>query len=281
MNRHTTQIKRFALTFTLITLYSISGSLMAADASSGNKKDGLVATVNGEKITASMLKQYQRSRGFVENVAKKQQIQLMIEELINRELIYQDAVKNGVDKSPAVVKQVKLLQKNIVAGAMLKNVTEVGQISDDQLKKEYEKRKKDLATKEYKASHILLEDEKLAKKIIAQLDKGAKFAVLAKEKSTGPSATKGGDLGWFKPKEMVKPFSAAVAKLKDNEYTKKPIKSDFGWHVILRVKSREVAAPSFDQMKGQLKIRVQNLQVEQYIGSLRQKAKIKRTHKPK
>lgn len=272
----------FRLTILSLVFFVCCSTVIAADKPDDKKKkDGVIATVNGQKITASMLEQYQRSRGFVENVAKKQQTQLMIEELINRELIYQDGLKNGVDKSQEVQDQVKLLQKNIVAGAMLRNVVQVGKISEKELKDEYEKRKKDLATPEYKASHILVENEKDAKDIISQLDKGKNFAELAKEKSTGPSATHGGDLGWFKPQEMVQPFSVAVATLKNNEYTKNPVKTDFGWHVILRVDSREVGAPPFEQMKEQLKMRVQNIQVEQYIKSLRDKAKIERTHKPK
>ena len=262
----------------LILALCISTAI-AAEKADNKKKDGLIATVNGQKITASMLEQYQRSRGFIENVDQKQQTQLMIEELINRELIYQDGVKNGVDKSDEVKEQIKLLEKNIVAGATLRNVVEVGKISDKELKEEYEKRKKDLAIPEFKASHILVEDEKEAKDIIALLDKGKNFAELAKEKSTGPSAPHGGDLGWFKPQEMVPQFSVAVAALKNNEYTKEPVKTDFGWHVILRVDSREVDAPPFEQMKEQLTMRVQNIQVEQYIKSLRDKAKIERTHK--
>ncbi|WP_455222324.1 peptidylprolyl isomerase [Kaarinaea lacus] len=240
------------------------------------KKDAVVVVVNGKEITASMLQAYQKSRGFIDNISKKQQIQMMVEELINRELIYQDAVKNKVDKSDDVQAQLDLMRKNVVAGAMLKNVTEAAKISDEELKKEYDKRKDQLATTEYKASHILVESEDDAKTIIAEIDKGANFADLAKKKSTGPSATHGGDLGWFKSDEMVKPFAVAVEGLKNGEYTKTPVKSDFGWHVILRENSREVPPPPYEQMREQLKMRVQNLQIEQYIASLRKEAKIER-----
>ena len=123
------------------------------------------------------------------------------------------------------------------------------------------------STKEYKASHILLETEDDAKAVIAELGKGANFSDLAKKKSVGPSATHGGDLGWFKPDEMVEPFARAVEELKNGEYTKTPVKSDFGWHVILREDSREVPPPSYEQMREQLKMRVQNLQIEEYIAS--------------
>lgn len=264
--------------YQIIILLFILTSLPALAA---DKKDGVIATVNGAKITASMLEQYQKTRGFIQNVDKKQQTQLMIEELINREVLYQEGIKNGIDKTAEVQKQFELLKKNIVAGAALRKAADVAKISEKELKAEYEKQKKRLATKEYKASHILLENENDAKKVISMLNKGDNFAELAKNKSTGPSATHGGDLGWFKPQEMVPPFAAAVATLKNNEYTKTPVKTDFGYHVILRVDAREIDAPPFEQLKEQLKMRVQNLQVEQYIKSLRQKAKIERTHKPK
>lgn len=250
--------------------------LITTQSPAADKKDGVIAVVNGKEITASMLQAYQKSRGFIDNISKQQQIQMMVEELINRELIYQDAVKNGVDKSESVQEQLDLLRKNVVAGAMLKNVTEAAKISDEDLKKEYEKRKDQLATHEYKASHILVEKEADAKTIIAEIDKGADFAELAKKKSTGPSATHGGDLGWFKPDEMVEPFAKAVEALKNGEYTKTPVKSDFGWHVILREDSREVPPPPYEQMREQLKMRVQNLQIENYIGPLRNQAKIER-----
>ena len=265
----------------MLACVSLSAFVFTSTGIAAEKRDGVIATVNGEKITASMLEQYQRTRGFIENVDKKQQTQLMIEELINREVLYQEGLKNGLDKNPEVKKQFDLLKRNIIAGAALRNAVEAQPISDKELKAEYEKQKERLVTKEYKASHILLENENDAKAVITQLDKGADFAKLAKEKSTGPSAPHGGDLGWFKPQEMVQPFSVAVATLKDNEYTKNPVKTDFGWHVILRAGSRDIGAPPFEQLKEQLKMRVQNLQVEQYIKTLRSKAKIERTQDKK
>jgi peptidyl-prolyl cis-trans isomerase C len=159
---------------------------------------------------------------------------------------------------------------------MLKNVTEASRISDEELKKEYNKRKQDMTTHEYKARHILVEKEDTARNIIAKLDKGADFAKLAEQESTGPSAAHGGDLGWFKPGEMVKEFSDAVEKLDNGKYTKSPVKSEFGWHVILREEVRDVPPPPFEQMREQLQMRAQNVQIEQYIKSLRNKAEINR-----
>jgi len=266
-------IRFFFIINTVCIAISVTSPVLA------DKKDGLIATVNGTKITASMLQDYQRSRGFVENIANQQQTQLMIEELINRELIFQDAVKNKVDKSADVKKQMELIRKNVIAGAMLKNVTQASSISDDDLKKEYEQRKSDLVTHEFKASQILVEKEDEAKDIIKQLEKGAKFADLAKAKSSGAGSN--GDIGWFKPGEMDKTFADAVVALKDGEYTKTPVKTDYGWHVILREATREIPPPSFEQMKDQIKVHMQNLQIQEYIASLRKNAKIKRTSEAK
>jgi peptidyl-prolyl cis-trans isomerase C len=262
--------------FSSLTCVALLAFAATSTITQAAEKDGLVATVNGTKITASMLQDYQHSRGIADNDLKKQQIQMMVEEMINRELIFQDALKNGVDKTPAVKKQMESLHKNVVAGAMLKNVAQSGNITDDDLKKEYEQRKHEMVTQEYKASHILVEKEDTAKEIIKELTKGAKFADLVKSKSIGPGAEHGGDIGWFKPGEMDKEFSDAVVALKDGEYTKTPVKTQFGWHVILREASREIPPPSFDQMKEQLKMHVQNLQIQDYIAALRKKAKIER-----
>jgi len=264
---------KLAYTFLALTCLIL---MSATGAAAEKKNDGVIAVVNGKEITASMLQTYQKSRGFIDNIPEKQQIQMMVEELINRELIYQDAVKNGVDKGADIEQQMDLLRKNVVAGAMLKNVTEAAKISDEELKKEYENRKGQMATTEYKARHILVEKEDDAKAIIAELGKGADFAELAKKKSTEPNAPHGGDLGWFKADEMVESFGNAVETLKNGEYTKTPVKTDFGWHVIKREDSRQVPPPPYEQMREQLKMRVQNLQIEQYIGSLRNKAEIER-----
>jgi peptidyl-prolyl cis-trans isomerase C len=112
--------------------------------------------------------------------------------------------------------------------------------------------------------------------MISKLDGGADFAELAGKNSTGPSAPDGGDLGWFSPKQMVKPFSDAVAKLKKDEYTKTPVKTEFGYHVIMRTGSRETDAPAFNDLKEQLRMRLQNKLVELYISELRKGADIKR-----
>jgi len=162
----------------------------------------------------------------------EQKREIIIEELINRELIYQNAISIGVDKTPAIQSEVEYQRIFLIASSMLNRSSDRFSASDADLKKEFELRKGELGGKEFKARHILLENEADAKKVITELDKGGKFESIAGERSKGPSATEGGDLGWFQPAQMVKPFSEAAAKLKKGEYTSTPVKTQFGWHVI-------------------------------------------------
>ncbi len=110
--------------------------------------------------------------------------------------------------------------------------------------------------------------------MIAELDKGADFATLTKKKSSGPSAENGGDLGWFSTDQMVKPFSDAASKLEKGSYSKTPVKTQFGWHVILLEDARLVNPPPFDEVKAQIRVGLQNKLIEAYISDLRKTAKI-------
>ena len=266
--------KRVLLANLIMATMVLAGANMAYAADQQDSK--ILAVVNGTNITTATLSKYAKRRGMPKDADPAQQQNAMLEELINRELIYQDAKKQGIDKKPSVVAEINNQRVNIIASAMLQEESSKTTISDADLKKEYDRFVSENKGKEYKARHILLKNEKDAKSIIAELDKGADFATLAKEKSTGPSGEVGGDLGWFKPGAMVKPFTVAVEALQDGKYSKSPVKTQFGWHVILREQTRDVAAPPFDSLKEQIRMRLQNKSVESYIASLRKGAKIEK-----
>jgi len=234
----------------------------------------IVATVNGTNITEWTLKRYASQRGLPPEIPKGQQRTAIIEELVNRELIYQDAVNIGIDKAPAIINEIAYQRTNVIASSMLNRSSDRFAVSDEDLKKEYESRKGELGGKELKARHILLKKEDEAKAVIAELDKGADFATLASKKSIGPSAESGGDLGWFSTSQMVKPFSDAANKLEKGSYSKTPVKTRFGWHVIQLEDSRLVNPPEFDDVKEQIRVSLQNKLIEVYINGLRDKAKI-------
>jgi len=265
---------------TPLTLASIFFATTAIFASTANitlaadEDEKVIAVVNGTNITEWTLKRYASQRGLPPEIPKGQQRTAIIGELINRELIYQDAISIGVDKTPAIINEIAYQRANVIASSMLSRSSDRFAVNDEDLKKEYESRKGELGGKELKARHILLKKEDEAKAVITELDKGADFATLASEKSTGPSAKSGGDLGWFSTDQMVKPFSDAANKLEKGSYSKTPVKTQFGWHVILLEDSRLVNPPKFDEVKAQIRVGLQNKLMETYINGLRDKAKI-------
>lgn len=263
------------LALTLLLNFKAAHSEETPKATAAGSK--VLAVVEGHKITQVMLDRYKRQRTARQGTDQKQQTRTMVEELINRELIYMDAIKNKLDKQTSVKAAIENQRINIIASAMLKKIAETNSITDADLKKEYDKNIGKMATLEYKARHILVTTEAEAKNMIKQLNQGADFAKLAKAKSTGPSGKDDGNLGWFKSNQMVKPFSEAVAKLNNGGITQKPVKTEFGWHIIKRDDSRKLPPPLFDTMKEQVRMRLKNKQVENYIGSLRSKAAIARS----
>jgi peptidyl-prolyl cis-trans isomerase C len=131
-----------------------------------------------------------------------------------------------------------------------------------------------MVSPEYKASHILVNEEEQARKIIEQLNQGANFAELAREHSTDSSGKDGGDLGWFLPQQMVAPFGQAVGQLEKGSYTSEPVKTQFGWHVIKLEDSRQAEPPAFEEVMGRLEQMLQQRQIGEYIQALKDSADI-------
>jgi peptidyl-prolyl cis-trans isomerase C len=152
--------------------------------------------------------------------------------------------------------------------------------TDDAMKKVYEEASKQIAgEQEVHARHILVETEDDAKAVKAELDKGADFAELAKKKSKDPGASDGGDLGFFTKEQMVPEFSAVAFTLEPGKISD-PVKSQFGWHIIKVEEKRNRKPPEFDQVKAQIETYVTRKAQAEYVGKLREAAKIERTEKP-
>jgi peptidyl-prolyl cis-trans isomerase C len=237
-----------------------------------------IATVNGKAITQQMFDIYVRQRGVQHagSMSAEQKDQL-INELIDRELLYRKALKEGLNKHPQIAAEVDSATANILAAAVMREAIDAqGPLTDDALKSEYENLKKNLSTQEFKARHILTKTEQDAKEVITELKKGAKFTELAEQKSIGPTAKNGGDLGWFRPDQMVSSFGDAVKTLKKGTYSQTPVKTQYGWHVILLEDIRDVPAPAFDNIKEQIRMRLSNQRLDDYLQQLRSKAKIER-----
>jgi peptidyl-prolyl cis-trans isomerase C len=249
------------------------GSQQDTSAAPVSDTSAVVATVNGTPITEQGLAVYQQQRHSRRpNDPASQDRDAVLEELINLELARQAGVQQGLDQKPDIVLQIDQQRRAVIAAAAIQHQLQVNPVSDEELKKLYDDNVGD--GKEYKARHILVEDQQKASDLIVELDEGADFSELAKQHSTGPSGKTGGELGWFSASQMVKPFSDALAGMEKGTYTKEPVQTQFGWHVIILDDSRESTVPSFEQVKAQLKMMAQNQRVQDYVASLRSNATI-------
>ncbi|MDD5300551.1 MAG: peptidylprolyl isomerase [Gallionella sp.] len=197
------------------------------------------------------------------------------DDMINLEVMVQEATKLGLNKNDEVVQQTELAKQSVLVGAFVQDYAKNHPISEDQLKQEYDKLKAKLGDKEYNVRHILVDTEAEAKSIIALLaKKGNKFEKLAEKSKDAGSATQGGSLGWAVPSNFVPPFANAVLNLKKGERTKDPVQTQFGWHVIMVDDIRDLKVPALDELKPQLQQRLQQQSIKKAIDDLRAKAKI-------
>jgi peptidyl-prolyl cis-trans isomerase C len=234
-----------------------------------------VARVNGVAIPQQRMDYFMRSLAAQGRPDSPELREAVKEELINRELMTQEAVRRGLDKNPDVAAQLELSRQDVLSRAYLQEVARTAPVTDEAMKKEYERIRAQLGTREYKARHILVEKEEEAKEIIALIKKGASFEKLAAERSrdTGSRAN-GGDLDWGPAARYVKPFADALAKLKKGQITETPVQTQFGWHVIRLDDERALKVPSFDEVKPNLQQQMQRRAQEKAIADLRAKAKI-------
>jgi peptidyl-prolyl cis-trans isomerase C len=200
----------------------------------------------------------------------------LVDRLIDMTLMAEEGRKENLQNDPEVKQMVTNYEDQAMREVLLRRQLK-DKLTNAALQAKYDEMVKGMKPQEeLRASHILVPTEAEAKDIIAQLDKGADFAKLAKEKSKDPGATNGGDLGYFSDGEMVPEFWAAADKLNKGEYTKAPVKTQFGWHVILLTDKRTKPTPTFDQVKDQIKDDITQQIITSYLGGLHKTAKIQK-----
>jgi peptidyl-prolyl cis-trans isomerase C len=239
-------------------------------------KEAAEATVNGiviSKKRVDMIVKQAAGAGQPESPEARQGI---VDKLIMQTLVAEEAIKKGLDKTPEIMEQIELLRQSVLANAYVQDLVKNSAASDEMVKAEYEKIKATITGSEYKARHILVEKEADAKEIIARLKKDAgSFAKLAMEKSKDAgSKLRGGDLGWFDPSRLVPEFAAALGKLEKGAITQEPVKTQYGYHVILLEDSRPIEAPPLEEVKPQLAQQIQQQAVAKHLEDLKAKAKI-------
>ncbi len=233
-----------------------------------------IATVNGTAIDSVVFETYaaSRTRKPMSEVTADEK-DALITELKDIYLLSGEAKAAGLDKNPATVAQIELQTIGILAQNAVAHYMSTNEATEAEIKSEYDKQIKLAPAMQFKARHILVATQSEAASIIKELDGGADFVELAKSKSTGPSGPDGGDLGWFSPGQMVAPFSDAVQALANGAYTKEPVQTEFGWHVIMREDSRATEPRTLESVHDIVKQNIEQGKVQVYIDKLRAAAK--------
>ena len=204
--------------------------------------------------------------------ATAQEREAAIDELTNIYVVTNLPHAVEMAKSPEVKAQIDLQGRAILFNAFANEYLANNQATEQEIFNMYEEQIALSPANEFKARHILVETQGEAMALIGELQAGAEFTKLAEERSTGPSATSGGDLGWFTAQAMVKPFSDAVSAMEDGEFTTAPVQTQFGWHVILREDSRDAAPPPLDSVRDVIQQRIAQQKFQDYMESLRSKS---------
>ena len=240
-------------------------------------EDPLVATVNGYEIHLSQVKEAQdRLPEQYQQVPFETIFSGLVDSLIDARLAATDARAANLHKEQEFKDKMTRIEEQVLQRMVLSRAIKAG-VTTAALKARYEAMNKDLSGNEQiQASHILLEKEEDAQAVIQELKKGGDFAELARKKSTGPSASSGGDLGFFSRGQMVPTFEDAAFKMKKGEFTETPVKTQFGWHIIRVVDRKKIEVPSFEEMETTLRNQLSQEAGTAYITRLRSKAKITR-----
>jgi peptidyl-prolyl cis-trans isomerase C len=235
-----------------------------------------VATVNGITIDRDLYEFY--AKGVANKPASEltpEQRDQVLDNLIRAKVIAEQADKDGTTKEPNTAALLELSRLNVIQQAVSEKYLKDRKATDQELRAEYETQVGQLPRLEYHARHILVATEQFAGKVVAELEKGAKFEDVAKRESMDAKEN-GGDLGWFTPDRMVKPFADAVVALKPGEYTHAPVQTQFGWHIIKLEETRDLAAPPFENVKQRVEQMVQAKKFKSYVDELMKTAKVEK-----
>jgi len=246
---------------------------MAQDAAPA--EDPVLATVNGEDILESEVRATQQGlpQQYRQLPFDMLKADLLTRE-INQRLLMDAGSEAGLADDEEVKAQIAALERRLIAETYLDRALSDA-ITDDAIEAKYEEFiKTNEPEPQVHARHILLESEEDAKAIIAELDDGADFAELAKEKSTGPSGPNGGDLGFFNRADMVAPFAEAAFSMEPGTYSSEPVQTQFGWHVIKVEEKKEGTQPSLDEVRQQLVAEISRDAFNALVEDLRSDAEI-------
>lgn len=246
----------------------------AADAQKTYDADTVLATVNGTPITLgnvivmvdALPPQYQ---GLPDGALLKG----LLDQMVDQQLLAGTESSSPAD-DPLQVKLAVENQRRTALASVAAQASVLNAVSDEAVKAAYDKMVADFKpATEWNAAHILVESEDKAKALKAEIDGGADFAEVAKANSSDGSAASGGDLGWFGAGQMVPEFETAVQGLQKGQVSD-PVKTQFGWHLVKLVDTRETAAPTLDEARPQIENQLRQAAIEAKIAELRQAGKV-------
>jgi peptidyl-prolyl cis-trans isomerase C len=227
------------------------------DAATATPAQPPLVTVNGKPISNELFEAYVKAvtQGKAASELSPAELEQVKEELVRVEVLAQQAEKDGIAKDPDVATRLELTRLNLLQQAGAQHYLKDRQPTEAEMRAEFETQLAATPLVEYHARHILVSSQETAQKIIDQLKAGGDFATLAKRFSGDKStAQKGGDLGWFPPDAMGnKNFADAIGLLKNNQVTPSPIQTQYGWHVLQLLGTRDRPPPSFEGVQDQLK----------------------------
>lgn len=259
-------------------LYGCKGGSESEEMSTPEKvmdDSGEYAKVNDVIISNNDFEQFSKGKRASQPEANFSDTEIL-DELVATELLRQEAIKQGIGDRADIIEQIKRQESNILINTLITEKFADLSFSDEELKVEYDRLIGLNDTSEYKARHILLQTEEDAKAIIEELKGGADFIELAKQKSQGPSAPNGGDLGWFKANTMVPPFADALTSMDKDASSTSPVQTRFGWHVILLEDKRTSEQPAFEDVKQDVQRTLTRKSIEDYVDTLQSSATIVR-----
>lgn len=235
-----------------------------------------IAVVNGKPIPSQRLEEVVNqlsSQGRPDTAELRAAIR---DQLIIREIFAQEADAKGLGKTPEVTRQLEQMREDLLIRALIQDyLANIEPVTDEDVTREYQRiHGVGGSDKEYRARHILVDKEDDARQIIAQLRKGEKFETLARRSRDTGSAQQGGDLDWATPDTYVKEFSEAMVALQKGRFTEKPVRTQFGFHVIRLDDVRTVTPPPIAQIAPQIRQDLERARIERLQQTLRAKAKV-------
>jgi peptidyl-prolyl cis-trans isomerase C len=277
-------MKHARILYLAVTLAALAalGACQPRTAATPGDTSPPVATVNGAPVSRDLYEFYVKgvTGGKTSADLTAQQRTMALDYLIRARLVGEEAAREGIDKSGDTVYLLELTRLNVLQSAVQERYLKDRKPTEQELRAEYETQIATMPKTEYHARHILVATEPFAQKIVERLEKGEKFDALAKSESMDSSKSNGGDLGWFTTDRMLPEFAGAVVALKPGEYTHKPVQTQFGWHVIQLLDTREVTPPPYEQVRQRLEQVVQAKKFRLYTDELMRNAKIERFLEP-